>query len=79
MMIYFMPVMLLFFFNSYSSGLSYYYLTANVISMVQQFVIKRYFINESAIRAKIQKNKKKPKKKSNFQQRLEKMSKDRGL
>jgi YidC/Oxa1 family membrane protein insertase len=74
-----MPVMLLFFFNSYSSGLSYYYLTANVISMVQQFVIKRYFINESAIRAKIQKNKKKPKKKSNFQQRLEKMSKDRGL
>jgi YidC/Oxa1 family membrane protein insertase len=78
-MIYFMPVMLLFFFNSYSSGLSYYYLTANVISMVQQFVIKRYFINESAIRAKIQKNKKKPKKKSNFQQRLEKMSKDRGL
>ena len=79
MMIYFMPVMLLFFFNSYSSGLSYYYLTANVISMVQQFVIKRYFINESAIRAKIQRNKKKPKKKSNFQQRLEKMAKERGV
>ena len=79
MMIYFMPFMLLFFFNSYSSGLSYYYLTANVMSMVQQFVIKRYFIDESAIRAKIQRNKKKPKKKSNFQQRLEKMSKDRGL
>jgi YidC/Oxa1 family membrane protein insertase len=79
MMIYFMPVMLLFFFNSYSSGLSYYYLTANVISMVQQFVIKRYFINEDAIRAKIQKNKTKPKKKSNFQQRLEKMAKERGL
>ncbi len=79
MMIYFMPFMLLFFFNSYSSGLSYYYLTANVISMVQQFVIKRYFIDEIAIRAKIQKNKKKPKKKSKFQQRLEKMSKDRGL
>lgn len=79
MMIYFMPFMLLFFFNSYSSGLSYYYLTANVMSMVQQFVIKRYFIDESAIRAKIQRNKKKPRKKSNFQQRLEKMSKDRGL
>lgn len=79
MMIYFMPVMLLFFFNDYSSGLSYYYLTANVTSMVQQFVIKKYFINESAIRAKIQNNKKKPKKKSNFQKRLEKMAKERGL
>lgn len=79
MMIYFMPFMLLFFFNSYSSGLSYYYFTANVITMVQQFVIKRYFINEDAIRAKIQANKKKPsKQKSGFQKRLEKMAKDRG-
>ncbi|GAB5538664.1 MAG: membrane protein insertase YidC [Salibacteraceae bacterium] len=79
MMIYFMPFMLLFFFNSYSSGLSYYYLTSNVVSMLQQFVIKRYFIDEDAIRAKIQTNKKNPKKKSNFQKRLEKMAKDRGL
>lgn len=77
-MIYFMPFMLLFFFNSYSSGLSYYYFTANVITMVQQFVVKRYFIDEEKIHRKIQENKKKPKKKSNFQQRLEKMAKDRG-
>jgi YidC/Oxa1 family membrane protein insertase len=79
MMIYFMPVMLLVMFNDFSAGLSYYYLTANVVSMLQQFVIKRFFINEDAIRAKIQNNKKKPNKKSSFQKRLEKMSKDRGL
>lgn len=78
MMIYIMPVFLLGIFNSYAAGLSYYYLTANVISMLQQFVIKRYFINEEAIHRKIQANKKKPSKKSNFQQRLEKMAKERG-
>lgn len=78
LMIYMMPFMLLFFFNSYSSGLSYYYFSANVITMLQQFVIKRYFIDEEKIHAKIQANKKKPAKKSGFQQRLEKMAKDRG-
>ncbi len=77
-MIYFMPIMLLFFFNGYSSGLSYYYFTANIISVAQQFVIKRYFIDEEAIHKKIQENKKKPVKKSGFQQRLEKMAKERG-
>lgn len=79
MMIYLMPVMLLVFFNSYSSGLSYYYFTANVMSMAQQFIIKKWFIDEDAIRAKIQANKKKPKKTSGFQARLEKMAKERGL
>ena len=75
-MVYFMPVMLLFFFNSYSAGLSYYYLAANVISMLQQFVIKNYFINEEAIRQKIADNKKRPaKKKSRFQKSLENMQK----
>lgn len=68
---YFMPVMLLFVFNNYASGLSYYYFVANVITFLQMFIIRRYFINEDAIRAKIQANKKKPVKKSKFQQRLE--------
>lgn len=78
---YFMPVMLLFFFNSYAAGLSYYYLTANVISIGQQWAIRRFFINEDEIHRKIQENKKNPKvaKKSKFQERLEKMAKERGL
>ncbi|MFT4662468.1 MAG: YidC/Oxa1 family membrane protein insertase [Patiriisocius sp.] len=70
-MMYIFPFMMLFFFNSYPSGLSYYYLLANVISMLQMFVIKKYFIDEKKIRAKIETNKKKPVKKSKFQQRLE--------
>lgn len=76
---YFMPVMLLVFFNNYAAGLSYYYFIANIISVGQQLVIKKYFINEEKIHAKIQANRAKPKKKSAFQKRLEDMAKQRGL
>ncbi|MBD98533.1 MAG: membrane protein insertase YidC [Verrucomicrobia bacterium] len=80
-MTYLMPVMMLFFFNSYSSGLSYYYFLANIISIGQTFLIRKLFINEGAIRAKIEENKKKPKgkKKSGFQKRLEEMAKQKGV
>lgn len=74
-MTYFMPVMMLFFFNSYSSGLSLYYFAANITTMIQQAAIKRFFINEDKIHAKIQENKAKPKKKNKFQQKLEEMQK----
>lgn len=73
-MMYFMPVMLLFVFNNYASGLSYYYFLANMITFIQMIAIRR-FIDEDAIRAKIQANKKKPVKKSKFQQRLEEAAK----
>jgi YidC/Oxa1 family membrane protein insertase len=78
-MMYLMPVMFLGIFNNYSSGLSYYYLLANLISFGQQFLF-RSFVNEDAIHAKIQENKKRPQKakKSKFKQRLEKMAKERG-
>jgi YidC/Oxa1 family membrane protein insertase len=65
--------MLLFWFNNYSAGLSLYYFTANMTTLGQQFVIRKFFINEDKIRAKIEENKKKPKKKSKFQQRLQDM------
>lgn len=80
-MMYIMPVMMLFFFNSYSAGLSYYYFLANIISILQTLLIRKVFINEDAIRAKIEKNKKKPKskKKSGFQKRLEEMAKQKGI
>lgn len=79
-MMYLMPIMMLVFFNSYSSGLSYYYLVANIISMGQMLAIKKYFINEDKIHKQIQLNKTKPKsaKKSKFQKRLEEMAKQRG-
>lgn len=67
--IYFMPFMLLFFFNSYAAALSYYYMISNLITFGQQYAI-RAFINEDALHAKLQENKKKPKKQNKFQKRL---------
>ncbi len=76
-MMYFFPVMMLFWFNSYASGLSYYYFVANIITFAQMYIIKR-FVDEEAILKQLEANKKKPAKKSNFQARLEKMAKERG-
>jgi len=77
-MMYIMPLMFLFILNNYSSGLSYYYFLANVITIGQTYII-RSFIDEKKIRAKLQVNKKKPVKKSKFQKRLEDVAKQRGI
>lgn len=78
-MMYLMPVMFLFILNNYSSGLSYYYFLANVITIGQTYII-RSFIDEDKIRAQLQVNKKKTTvKKSKFQKRLEDMAKQRGM
>ena len=77
-MMYIMPIMFLGIFNSYASGLSYYYFLANMITFLQMFLIRKS-INEDKIYAKLQANKKKPVKKSGLQARLEKMAKQRGL
>lgn len=73
-MMYLMPVMLLFFFNSYSSGLSYYYFVSTLITIGQTLLIRR-FVDEKALLAQIHANQKKPVQKSKFQQRLEDMAK----
>lgn len=77
-MMYIMPVMFLFILNSYSSGLSYYYFLANVITIGQTYAF-RFMIDEEKIRAQIQINKKKPIVKSKFQQKLEEMAKQKGV
>ncbi|MCR5646150.1 MAG: membrane protein insertase YidC [Bacteroidales bacterium] len=69
-MMYLMPIMFLGIFNSYSAGLSYYYMLANIITFIQMFVFRK-MINEDKVRATIEENKRKPQKKSRFQQRLE--------
>lgn len=74
-MMYLMPIMFLGFFNNYAAGLSYYYFLANMVTFGQQFVMRKYFINEAAILATMEQNKKKPVKKSSFQKRLEDMAK----
>lgn len=72
MMLYMMPVMMVLWFNSYSSGLSYYYLLSNIIT-IGQTMIFRYMINEEKLHQKMKANaaKKTPKKKSKFMQRYE--------
>ncbi len=74
-MMYMFPVMMLFFMNSLPAGLSYYYLLANVISILQMTAFKSLFVNEDKIRAQLLTNMKTPKKKSKWQQRLEDMQK----
>jgi len=75
MMQYFMPVMLLFFFNNFASGLTYYFFLSNMFTYAQQWVIKRFFIDDEKLLAELQENKKKPKKVSKFRARLEEMQK----
>lgn len=77
-MMYLMPVMFLFILNSYPAGLSYYYFLANLITIGQMFLFQK-LIDENKIRAQLHANKKKPAQKSNFQKRLEKIAKDRGV
>ena len=70
---YLMPIMFLGFFNNYAAALSYYYFLANIFTFSQQYFMKR-FIDEDAILAQLEANKKKPAKpKSKFQKKLEEM------
>ncbi len=77
-MMYLMPIVFLGVFNNYSAGLSYYYFVANMLTFGQQFAI-RSFVDDNAIHAKIQENKKKPKKESGFQKKIEEMAKQQQL
>lgn len=76
-MMYMMPVMFMLILNNFSAGLTYYYFLANVISIIQTQVSRR-FVNEAEILRKIEENKKKPVKKSKWQLRLEEASKKSG-
>ncbi len=73
---YFMPVMFLFFFNNFASGLTCYLLFSNIINIAQTAVTKNYIINKDKIEQELSDYKKKPKKKSGFQERLEKAMKE---
>jgi YidC/Oxa1 family membrane protein insertase len=69
---YIMPVVFMFILNSLPAGLSYYYLVSNLVSMGQQFLIKRT-VNDAKIRAKLDINKVKnaTKKPGKFASRLQ--------
>ena len=73
---YLMPLMMLFFFNNYASGLSLYYFISNLLTITLMLVIKNYIIDDKKIHAKIEENKKKPKKAGGFSARLQKAMED---
>jgi YidC/Oxa1 family membrane protein insertase len=77
-MMYMMPVMFMLILNNFSSGLTYYYFLANIITYLQNIISKR-FINAEAVLATLEENKKKPLKKSKWQQRLEEAARARGI
>ena len=73
MTVYMMPIMMLFWFNSYSSGLCYYYLLSNIITMLMMFGI-RALVDDEKVRASINSKMANTKgKKSRFQQRYEEL------
>ena len=73
-MMYIMPIMFLFIFNSYSSGLSYYYFIATLITIIQTWIIRK-FVDDKKLLQQMEQAKLRPIKKSKFQQRLEEMQK----
>lgn len=72
-LIYLSPVMMLFFFNNYASGLSLYYFISNLLTIGIMLAIKYWIIDDKKIHAQIQENKKKPKKESKFQAKMREM------
>ena len=75
MSLYLMPIMMFFICNNLSSGLSYYYLLSNLITMAMTWYIRKYVVTDDKVRAEMMLKAKQPKKKSKWQQRLEEAQK----
>ena len=75
MSVWMMPIMMLFICNNLSSGLSYYYLLSNLITMLQTWFVRKYVVKPDAILAQLKASEGKPLPKSKWQQRLEEAQK----
>lgn len=76
-MMYLMPIMFLFIFNNYSSGLSYYYFVSTLITILMTWAIRKFYIRDEKVLAEMAAAQHKPAaKKSSFQQRLIQMQKE---
>ena len=75
MSLYMMPIMMFFICNSLSSGLSYYYLLSNLITMLETWIIRKWVVNPEEVVAKVKAAESKPAPKSKWQQRLEEAQK----
>lgn len=72
-MIYISPIMMLFFFNNYASGLSLYYFISNLITIGIMYVIKNKIVTEDKVKVIIETNKSKEKPKSKFQRKMDEL------
>jgi YidC/Oxa1 family membrane protein insertase len=72
---YVFPVVLMGVFNKMAAALTFYYTFSNLLSIAQQAIIQKFFINEEAIHAKIKENRSKPPTTSKWQQRIQEMQK----
>lgn len=75
MSVWMMPIMMFFICNSLSSGLTYYYLLSNLITMIETWIIKKFFVRPEDVLAKLKASEGKPQPKSKWQQRLEEAQK----
>jgi YidC/Oxa1 family membrane protein insertase len=75
MSVWMMPIMMFFICNNLSAALSYYYLISQIISIIQIFIIKKFFIHPEEIMQKLKESEGKPLPKSKWQQRLEEAQK----
>ena len=73
MQVWLMPIMMIFICNNLSAGLSYYYLLSNIITIGQNWAIRKWFVDEDKIYENLKKkaNSKEPPKKSKFRERLD--------
>jgi len=70
---YIFPVLLLGIFNGLPAALTWYYTVSNLITLILQFIIQNYIIDHDKILSQLEENKKKPKSKPKWQERLEQM------
>ena len=75
MSVWMMPLMMFFICNNLSSGLSYYYLLSNLITMLETWIIRKWFVHPDEIRQRLAASDGKPAPKSKWQQRLEEAQK----
>jgi YidC/Oxa1 family membrane protein insertase len=75
MSVWMMPIMMFFICNNLSSALSYYYFVSQIFSMIEMFVVKKFFVHPEQIMEKLKETEGKPLPKSKWQQRLEEAQK----
>ncbi len=75
MTVYMMPLMMVMWFNNYSSGLSYYYFLTNVITIAQTVIIRKTVDGQKVLK-RLEANSGKKVKKGGFMERLEKLQRE---